>query len=198
MIARDAIATLGRSPAGDARSSRWRIAGIALSMIWLTIPLSDLFSSHPPLWRAALVLAGFAAFLVLYVGLALREQLTPRARAVALTGLVALTATLTLADRSSWALLFVFAAAAWGVRLPTRQAAPAVLGLTALTAGLSALAHASESQLTSLTATTLAGGLSAPTSSSSRRAPRWRAWPSRRSASASRATCTTCSATASR
>ncbi len=155
MIARSGLPT--KDP--DGRGRGWRVGGILLSMGWLALPLSDLFGSHPSPLRVVLALAPFAGFLVLYVGYALRaDELGPRVRAATLLGLVALATLLTLADRSSWALLFVFAAAAAGVRLPARQGAAAVLVCTALCAGVSALAHAPEDQLTSLTATTLAIG----------------------------------------
>ena len=143
----------------DPRGRRTRSLGIALSMGWIALPISDLLSSGPPWWRALAVLSGVAGFVLLYFGGALRMgDISDRARALILVGLAAIATTLTLADRSSWALLFVFVAAGTGVRMPTRRGAWAIVAITALCAGTSALAGAPEGQLTSLTATTLAIG----------------------------------------
>jgi two-component system, NarL family, sensor histidine kinase DesK len=151
--------TLFTPSGGDPRGRRWRIFGIALGLGWFAVPLSDLLSSHPHPLRAALAIAGAALFAALYLSSAMRRgALARRTGMLGLGGLALIAIVLTLADRPSWAMLFVFTAVACGVRLPPREGAMAVLACSGLAAGLTAIDGASSAAVLSIGATTLALG----------------------------------------
>jgi two-component system sensor histidine kinase DesK len=115
---------------------RRRILGILFSLGWLVYPISDLASDDPSLGHVALGAAGLATFVAVYLavlfgGLELRW---PGAY-VAIVALATIATLLTIVERHTWAILFVFVAAAAGLRLPPRHATIAVTASTAL-AGL--------------------------------------------------------------
>jgi two-component system sensor histidine kinase DesK len=145
---------------GDTRSRRWRVFGIALGLGWFAVPIGNLLSSHPTPLRAALAIAGGVLFATLYLsGLVRRGGLLgQRTGLLGLGGLALIAVVLTLADRPSWAMLFVFTAVAAGVRLPPREGAAAVLGCSVLAAGLTAIDGAGGGAVLSIGATTLALG----------------------------------------
>jgi two-component system sensor histidine kinase DesK len=140
----------------------WRRKRIAInvSLLWLLFPVTDLLGSHPGTARAAAVLAVVAAFVVLYNYLPRNEEATGRDRgvALALAALVLIAIGLTVADRPSWAILFIFAAIAGAMRLSRRAGARWIFACTGLTAATLVADHSDPGTAASLTATTLGIG----------------------------------------
>jgi two-component system sensor histidine kinase DesK len=114
-------------------STRRRILGAVFSLGWLAYPVSDLASDEPSIGHVALGGAGLAAFVAIYLAVLTRglKLRWPGAHA-AIVGLAAIAALLTVAERHTWAMLFVFVAAAAGLRLPPRHASIAIGSSTAL------------------------------------------------------------------
>jgi len=136
------------------RRPRWR--RFAISLVWMAFPLGALFSDDVSAAHVALVLIGFAAFVVCY-GNALVGPWDPIAwqrRVPWLVGGAVIATALVIADRPDWGILFIFLAVVSGVRLPEPQSVVAVgiacvlatgtmliggsEGWTALSVGLSA------------------------------------------------------------
>ena len=188
------------------RAIRGRHAGSVFSLVWLAFPIAGLATSSPSPLRVALVAGGASAFAAIYLR-ALWDPFRASARGIAPPGiaLAALATALTLADRPSWSLLFVLIGTMTSLTLPERRAPGPLIGCAALAVVTGVLAGDDGNAVT-IAATTIGIGilmmgfarLVRSNGSSARRATKSRAWPSPRSACASRATCTTCSATASR
>jgi two-component system sensor histidine kinase DesK len=116
---------------GESRRSLWKRGGIALGLLFLAGPASDLDGSLGAARRAGLAV-GLAAFAALYLALlppsraiACRGRLAPQA-ALALLGLLAV-ALLVAGAPHSFVALFVYFAAAAGLLLPARLAAAVTL-----------------------------------------------------------------------
>jgi two-component system sensor histidine kinase DesK len=149
----------GATPVSAADWRRKRIA-INVSMLWLLFPLLDLAGSHPGPARAALALVPAAVFVAIYNWLPRERRparLAPRV-ALSLVALTTIATVLTVAERQSWALLFVFTAIAGVMRLSRRDGALWVIFCTCLTAATLVMAHADAGTTISLTATTLGIG----------------------------------------
>ncbi|MEA2151579.1 MAG: two-component system, NarL family, sensor histidine kinase DesK [Solirubrobacteraceae bacterium] len=149
----------GAVPVTPAELRRKRIA-INVSFLWLLFPLTDLLGSRPGALRALAALACAAVFVVVYNTL-------PRLRSPAgrdwgvlarLALLMLIAVGLTLAERGSWAILFIFAAIAGAMRLPQRDGVLWILLCTAVTALMLVAAHSDPGTTISLTATTLGIG----------------------------------------
>ncbi len=102
-------------------------AGVGLGLLFLTGPTADLARSSLPAARLAAVAVGFALFLAVYVELVRPGsgwyRHGPRSTLAGLTTLLALAvATRALGAPSSFDLLYVFFAAAVGMRLQARAA----------------------------------------------------------------------------
>jgi two-component system sensor histidine kinase DesK len=138
---------------------RKRIA-INVSFLWLLFPVLDLAGSHPSPLRVAWVAVAALAFVAVYNRMPRERPAAVRSRAVlpALGGLTLLASVLTLADRPSWALLFVFTAISGAMRLTHRDAVLWILGCTVATAGACVATASDTASTISLTATTLAIG----------------------------------------
>jgi two-component system sensor histidine kinase DesK len=149
----------GATPVSAADWRRKRIA-INVSMLWLLFPLLDLAGAHPGPVRAAVALAAAALFVAIYNWLPRERRparLAPRV-ALSLVALTTIATVLTVAERQSWALLFVFTAIAGVMRLSRRDGALWVIFCTCLTAATLVMAHADAGTTISLTATTLGIG----------------------------------------
>jgi two-component system sensor histidine kinase DesK len=148
-------------PVTPADWRRKRVA-INISFLWLLVPVGGLLGSHPPLWRAALALAGMALFIGVYNGLPGRHPTflgnRPRDDALRLAVLTATTLVLTVAERTSWYVLFVFLAIAGAMRLSRREGALWVAFCTCLTAATLVAVGAGAGATISLSATTLGIG----------------------------------------
>lgn len=149
----------GALPRTAADWRRKRIA-INVSFLWLAFPILDLAGAHPSPLRAACVAVGALAFVVVYNriprGRPASEPTVDAAPSLALLAAIAMT--LTLADRPSWSLLFVFAAISGAMRLGRRDAA-AWIGVCTVFTVLGNVLDASDIGSTiSLSATTLAIG----------------------------------------
>lgn len=141
---------------------RWqkRIA-INISFFWLVFPVLDLAGSHPHPLRVVAVGAAVLAYVAVYNRLPRRRppNLPVRRTATLLAVLALITTVLTLADRSSWSLLFVFTAISGAMGLPRRPAVRWVLFCTLLTAAMNVAAGSDATSTISLTATTVAIGM---------------------------------------
>jgi two-component system sensor histidine kinase DesK len=149
----------GSIPLTAADWRRKRIA-INVSFLWLLAPLLDLAGSHPRPLRAAIVLAAAALFVVTYNWLP-RERRPLRLDfgvTLSLGLLTTIAIVLTVADRWSWALLFVFTAIAGVMRLARREGALWVLSCTCLTAVTLVADHSNAGTTISFAATTLGIG----------------------------------------
>lgn len=148
----------GAVPLTAADRLRKRIA-INISFLWLLFPLLDLAGSHPAPLRAVCVVLAALAFVAVYNPIP-RKRPPTRTRAVApaLAALTLIATVLTLADRPSWALLFVFTGIAGAMRLPGRDAALWIVACTVLTVVTSIAASSDAASTISLSATTLAIG----------------------------------------
>ena len=108
-----------------------RRAGSVFSLTWLAFPAADLATSSPSPARVALVAAAVAGFAALYMRRSgARSRGGRRGRFAALAALAAGASALTLADRTSWSLLFVLVATVAGLALAQREAMLAI-GATA-------------------------------------------------------------------
>jgi two-component system sensor histidine kinase DesK len=138
---------------------RKRIA-INVSFLWLLFPVLDLAGSHPAPLRVLWVAAAALTFVAVYNRMPRERPAVVRTLAVApsLAALTLIATVLTLADRSSWALLFVFTAISGAMRLNHRDAALWIFGCTLVTAGASVATSSNAASTISLTATTLAIG----------------------------------------
>ncbi len=183
-----------------------RIA-INIAFFWLVFPALDLAGSHPHPLRAVAVGVAVLAYVLVYNRLPRwRRPLVPtREVATQLAVLALITTVLTLADRSSWSLLFVFTAISGAMGLSRRAAVRWVLFCTLLTAvderrrrqrrRVDDLADRDDGRdrHDDVRLPAADGGQPRRSCRRARRSPGSR---SPRSACASRATCTTCSATA--
>jgi two-component system sensor histidine kinase DesK len=151
--------TPGKVPESADERRRKRIA-INVSFLWLLFPLLDMAHADPGPLRIALVVAATVTFIVVYNWLPQGRppQAPLRTVAATLAVLTGVAWTLTLADRQSWSLLFVFVAISGAMRLPVRPAWGWLLLCTAFTAASNVLAGANAGSTISLTATTLAIG----------------------------------------
>jgi len=149
----------GAAPVTAADRRRKRIA-INVSMLWLLFPLLDLAGSHPGLLRAALALAAAALFVAIYNWLP-RDRRQARPTSGVMLSLAALTAiaiVLTVAERQTWGLLFVFTAIAGVMRLSRREGALWIIFCACLTTATLLPDHADDGTTISLAATTLGIG----------------------------------------
>jgi two-component system sensor histidine kinase DesK len=139
---------------GHPRPSAWAWAGAVFGVLWVALPVVDLASSDPSAWQLALAGAGVPAFaaMFLYVVMTRRPLLVP------LGAMLAIAVTLTLAAHDSFALLFVYAGSAAGVRLPGRANALAVAAITALAAGTLAVTEPDGALFWAVTSTVFATG----------------------------------------
>ncbi|MFI0915791.1 sensor histidine kinase [Streptomyces smyrnaeus] len=133
-----------RVPAfGDAletrRRKRFRIATICVWMVFLSGPVSDLWTGDHSGPALAGAVAGFVAFLAAYLTLVYRHIKTPFPLRVVyplLFFLYVLALVLSLTASELWLVLFVYVAVAIGAVLPTRQA---VAGVAACVLALAAV-----------------------------------------------------------
>jgi two-component system sensor histidine kinase DesK len=149
----------GARPVTPEEWRRKRIA-INVSLLWLAFPVLDLLGSGAGVARALATLAAMVTFVGLY-------NLLPRGPAarevdggvvLSLAAMVLIAGGLTVAERPSWAVLFIFAAIAGAMRLPRRAGALWILACAALTAGALLTTHSDPGTTASLTATTLGIG----------------------------------------
>jgi len=150
----------GARPVTAADWRRKRIA-INVSFLWVLFPIADLVGSAPGVWRVLAVLAVVALYVYVYNVLprdAFGSDERNWAVVVRLALLAVLAAGLTLADRQSWAILFIFTAIAGAMRLSQRDGALWIIGCAAVTAGLLVADHGDAGTTISLTASTLGIG----------------------------------------
>lgn len=132
-----------------------------LWLIWITWlpfiiqPILALVQSHPPLWRYAIMLPCAALFAATYAWMTLQNAraltspsslhiYNPKWSIIALLTVLSLILILLGVNSGNvWLGMFIFTSAYTSGRLPTRQAAPAVVGLTLLTIALGLLMHLS-------------------------------------------------------
>jgi two-component system sensor histidine kinase DesK len=103
----------------------WRFA---ISLIWMAFPLGALFSDGVSAVHIALVLIGFAGFVLCY-GNALVgpwDRIAWQRRVPWLVGGAVIASVLVIADRPDWGILFIFLAVVSGVRLPEPQSVVAI------------------------------------------------------------------------
>jgi two-component system sensor histidine kinase DesK len=106
-------------------------------LLFIGFPIHELLTSDVAAWQVVATLAGLAAFVGLYLWLMFDEEDDGHApRAVATLG--ALAAALSLEPTGAWGMLFIYVAAAAGLRLPARTAGPAIFACAAaaLVAGI--------------------------------------------------------------
>jgi two-component system, NarL family, sensor histidine kinase DesK len=138
----------GDIPMGPASRGPARWLGPLIGLAWLAIPMADLLASGPASWELVLAFLALGAFGSLYLfQVARRGHAAPRAQLVFLAGMLGLAVGLTLALGTAWSTLFVYSAAAAGVRLPPRYNGLAVIGILALTVGCLLLVGADDSAL---------------------------------------------------
>ncbi|MEA2154186.1 MAG: two-component system, NarL family, sensor histidine kinase DesK [Solirubrobacteraceae bacterium] len=149
----------GARPVTRADWRRKRIA-INVSFLWILFPVSDLLGSHPGSPRAAAVLAAVALFVVAYNVLPRRHGPPSHDWRMSLTlALLALLAiALTVADRGSWSILFIFTAIGGAMRLPRRAGALWIVLCTALSAATLVAVHGDAAATISISASTLGIG----------------------------------------
>lgn len=138
-----------------------RIA-INISFLWLAFPVLDLAASDPHPLRAVAVGVGVLAFVLVYNRMPRERSMVMQTRAAAplLAALVLITTALTLADRPSWSLLFIFTAISGAMRLPQQRAAVLwICFCSLLAAGTNLVAGNDTTSTISVTATTLAIGV---------------------------------------
>jgi two-component system, NarL family, sensor histidine kinase DesK len=129
-------------------------AGPLFGLMWIAVPTIDFAGSDPSVWQVALVAAGLAAFAYAFLAVTAMER-PVREPVVAMT---AIAIVLTLAAQDSFALLFVFAASAAGVRLSGRTSALVVAAITAVAAATLAFTGPEGSLFWSITATVFGTG----------------------------------------
>ncbi|HEY3612364.1 MAG TPA: sensor histidine kinase [Gaiellales bacterium] len=138
---------------------RGRRAGSLFSLIWLAFPAVDLATSGPSLGRAALVVAGAAAFAALYLRTLWRGvDESTRIVAPPAVALAVLAAALTLGDRASWALLFVLIATMTSLTLSPRLA-PGAIAVCAALAGVTEVIDGDGGNAAAIAATTVGIGI---------------------------------------
>jgi two-component system sensor histidine kinase DesK len=145
------------TPAGRVRKG----LGIGMSMAWLLWPILDLATAHEPAWRMAVVYAAVVAWLAIYLFWVLGRVTEPsdRENLVFLALLLFGAVVLSVADRGSWAVLFVYCSSAGGIALSNdRWAARWIILCTAACAGVLFGVRGEPAAALSLTATTLAIG----------------------------------------
>ena len=198
-MARDGV------PFGPNRHHGWRRwLGAGFGMLWLLIPIVDLAQSDPSPGHVALAAIGSVTFVGFYLGRAMRWPSSDRETLITVGTMAVVATVLTLFERSTWGLLFVYTAAAGGLRLPPNRNFAAVIGSTVLCALTMSVSESDAGTIISITATTLGigvlfvalgGVIRANIELREARAELARAGGRRGARCASRATCTTCSAT---
>jgi two-component system sensor histidine kinase DesK len=160
-IGREPIFAPGLRPATPAGRAR-KALGIGLSMAWLLWPILDLATADEPAWRMAVVYAAVVAWLGIYLFWVLGRVTEPsdRENLVFLSLLLLGAIVLSVADRGSWAVLFVYCSSAGGMALNNdRWAARWIIVCTVACAGvLFGVLGGADGAALSLTATTLAIG----------------------------------------
>src|SRR4051812_22938438 len=145
-------------PFGPKRRDPGRWIGAAFGMLWLLIPVVDMFQSDPPAAHVVLGLGGLAAFTWLYMARVMRWRCSDRDAILTVIAMGAIATVLTLFERQTWALLFVYTAAAGGLRLPPRLNATSVAVSTVLCGVTLLMAGADDGTVISITATTVGIG----------------------------------------
>src|SRR3954471_22878091 len=145
-------------PFGPERRGPGRWVGAAIGMLWLLIPVVDMFQSDPPAAHGVLGLGGLAAFTLLYMARVMRWRCSDRDAILTVIAMGAIATVLTLFERQTWALLFVYTAAAGGLRLPPRLNATSVAVSTVLCGVTLLMAGADDGTVISITATTVGIG----------------------------------------
>jgi two-component system sensor histidine kinase DesK len=146
---------LGAVPVTVADRRRKRIA-INVGFLWTLFALSDLADSHPGTLHTALVLGALALFIAVY-NLLPRGPGQPRLACAVTLSLALLTivaAVLTVADRSSWSMLFVFTAIAGAMRLSRRDAGLWIVFCAAMAGATLIVDHTDTATTITVTATT--------------------------------------------
>ena len=109
---------------------------LVVFVLFLGFPLADLFGYPPSAAHIALVVAGVAAFVVVYV----RVMLSPRGRRdtwVSLTAMVVIALIVSIDDSAEWATMFIYVSAACGFRLAPPAAQRGIAAATVATAAIS-------------------------------------------------------------
>jgi two-component system sensor histidine kinase DesK len=97
------------------------IVSLLAFLAFLGFPLSDLFGRDVGAGRLVLVLAGVAAFVAAYLYVMLFEA-RPRRVRLGLVVMAVLALAVSIGDRSEWASMFIYVAAACGMNLRQRDA----------------------------------------------------------------------------
>jgi two-component system, NarL family, sensor histidine kinase DesK len=136
------------------RRPGWAWAAPVFGALWLAVPFAALLGSDPEPWQLSLAGPGLLAFAALFLSVVMtRRPLLPP-----LLGMVGIGVALTLAAHDSFALLFIYAASAAGVRLPARASAVAVTAITAVAAATLALTDPASGVFWGITAAVAANG----------------------------------------
>ncbi|WP_431960323.1 sensor histidine kinase [Actinacidiphila sp. bgisy160] len=151
---------IGRAPE-NRRQALIKLVWVAMWMLYLGAPVSDLAEGGRGLTATVLGWLGLAAFVAVYLGIVfLRTNAEHQPRRVygqlLLLGALALLMTLTLGD--DFLVLFVYLAVGCGAVLPSRQAHWAIPPVTAVLAGVAGLTGAGEGLVISLLVPCLLGG----------------------------------------
>jgi two-component system sensor histidine kinase DesK len=154
-MARDGV------PFGPNRHHGWRrYAGAAFGMLWLLIPIVDLAQSDPSPGHVALAAVGSVTFVGFYLGRAMHWPSSDRETLITVLTMAFVATVLTLFERSTWGLLFVYTAAAGGLRLAPNRNFVAVVGSTVLCVlTMSASGETDAGTIISISATTLGIGV---------------------------------------
>jgi two-component system sensor histidine kinase DesK len=136
------------------RASLLTWGGPLFGLVWLAAPTVDFATSAPSAWQVALVGAALPAFGYAF----LRVTAMQRALLEPVVAMLAISVALTLGAQDSFALLFMYAASAAGVRLAGRTSALVVAAITALAAATLALTDPEGAVFWSITATVFAVG----------------------------------------
>src|SRR5262245_9510186 len=153
-MARDGV------PFGPNRHVGWRRwLGAAFGMLWLLIPIADLAQSDPSAGHIALGVVGGVTFVAFYLGRAMRWPSSERETLITVATMALIATVLTLFERSTWGLLFVYVAAAGGLRLPPNRNFAAVIGSTLLCLVTMSISETDAGTIVSITATTLGIGV---------------------------------------
>src|SRR3954469_12697676 len=145
-------------PFGPKRRDPGRWIGAAFGMLWLLIPVCKMFQPAPRAAHVVLGLGGLAAFTWLYMARVMRWRCSDRDAILTVIAMAAIATVLTLFEPQTWALLFVYTAAAGGVRLPPRLTATSVAVSTVLCGVTLLMAVADDGTVISITATTVGIG----------------------------------------